>query len=177
MILLLNGPFGVGKTTTAQLLVERLPDAMLYDPELVGLCLSALVEPVERRNDFQDLTLWPRLFVDMARLLRETYGRSLVIPMTLWRHGYFAAITSGLREVDQDFLCVRLTATEDTVRGRILARPDSEGPHAWCLAHLDAGLRAARDPTFGVEVDTDGRLPDDVANAVLALLDRRHPSA
>ncbi len=176
MILLLNGPFGIGKTTTARLLVERLPDAMLYDPELVSLFLSALVEPVERRNDFQDLTLWPRLFVDMARLLRETYGRSLVIPMALWRHGYFDAITFGLRDVDRDLVCVRLTATEDTVRVRILARPDSEGPHAWCLTHLEVGLRAARDPAFGVEVDTEGRTPDDVATAVLALLDRRDPS-
>ena len=35
VILFLNGPFGIGKTTTAHLLVERLPGALLYDPELV----------------------------------------------------------------------------------------------------------------------------------------------
>jgi hypothetical protein len=169
MIILLNGPFGIGKTTTAQLLVERLPDAMLYDPELVGMFLTTLVKPVERRHDYQDFSLWPRLFVDIARLLRETYGRTLIIPMTLWRYGYFATITSGLREVDQDLLCVRLTATETTVRSRILARPDSEGSHAWCLDHLDGCLSAARNPAFGVEVATEGHTPDDVAGAVLAL--------
>jgi len=172
VILFLNGPFGIGKTTTARLLVERLPGAVLYDPELVGTFLRALVEPVEQREDFQDLALWPRLVVDMARLLRETYGRSLVVPMALWHHDYFATITAGLQGVDQDLVCVRLTATEDTLRGRILARPDSEGPHAWCLAHLDVGLVAARDPAFGVEVHTDGRTPVEVANAVLALLAR-----
>ncbi len=105
---------------------------------------------MEDSADFQDLALWPRLVVDMARLLRETYGQLLVVPMALWRHDYFAAITAGLRGVDRDLVCVRLTATEDTLRRRILARPDGKGPHAWCFAHLDVGLAAARDPAFGV---------------------------
>jgi len=36
MIILINGSFAVGKTTTAELLVQRLYHCMLYDPEIVG---------------------------------------------------------------------------------------------------------------------------------------------
>ena len=36
MIILINGPFGIGKTTTARLLVRRLPGAVVYNPEHTG---------------------------------------------------------------------------------------------------------------------------------------------
>lgn len=38
MIIMINGAFGVGKTTTAQALNEELANSMIYDPELVGGC-------------------------------------------------------------------------------------------------------------------------------------------
>lgn len=170
MILLLNGPFGIGKTTLATRLVARLPDAMLYDPEVVGAALRHLVRGVDAADDFQDLAAWPAAVVANARALREAYGRSLVVPMCLWRRDRFAAITEGLRRVDPDLACFRLTASEATLRARILGRPDAEGPHAWCLAHLASGLAAARDPRFGTEVSTEGRDPDEVAAEVLRVL-------
>jgi len=36
MIIWLNGPFGIGESTTPQALLEHLPEAMLFDPELFG---------------------------------------------------------------------------------------------------------------------------------------------
>lgn len=36
MIIWLNGPFGVGKTTLANLLHQEIPDSILYDPEYLG---------------------------------------------------------------------------------------------------------------------------------------------
>ncbi|MEE3922370.1 hypothetical protein V2I01_41005 [Micromonospora sp. BRA006-A] len=43
MIVWLNGAFGVGKTTTARLLTNALPDARLFDPEFLGSMLTAFV--------------------------------------------------------------------------------------------------------------------------------------
>ena len=40
MILLLNGAFGIGKTTVARVLVARMPNALLFDPEMIGLILQ-----------------------------------------------------------------------------------------------------------------------------------------
>jgi deoxyadenosine/deoxycytidine kinase len=39
VIVWLNGGFGAGKTTLAEELHRRLPDAVVYDPEDVGLML------------------------------------------------------------------------------------------------------------------------------------------
>jgi broad-specificity NMP kinase len=36
MILFINGPFGVGKTSVARVLVQKMPHSMLDDPEVVG---------------------------------------------------------------------------------------------------------------------------------------------
>ena len=166
MILLINGPFGIGKTTLADELVRRLPNALHFDPELVGSLVVRLVRDLETTEDFQDLAAWPAAVVATADVLRRTYGRDLVVPMCLWRPERFEAIASGLAALDPGFLAIRLTASEATLRSRILGRPDAEGSHAWCLGHLERAL-GARD---GLAIDTEGRTPTEVADAVLALL-------
>jgi hypothetical protein len=37
MVLLLNGAFGIGKTTVSRLLVARSPRAVVFDPEWMGI--------------------------------------------------------------------------------------------------------------------------------------------
>lgn len=170
MILFLNGPFGIGKTTVANILVQQIPLAMLYDPEEVGSLVQRLVSPIEKVSDFQDLVLWRTLVIEVAKLLKETYGRTLIIPMTIWRHDYFETIIGGLGCVDPDITCFRLTASKDTLMSRILSRPDAEGPHAWCIAHLEVGIAASHDPFFGIELQTDGYTPAEIAHAIIETL-------
>jgi hypothetical protein len=56
VIIWINGGFGAGKTTLAQELGRRLPDAVVYDPEDVGLMLWKWIPP---NGDFQHLPSWP----------------------------------------------------------------------------------------------------------------------
>ena len=83
MIVVVNGTFGVGKTTVAERLVGRLPGSLLFDAELVGSFLRRIVTPIENPADFQDLALWRSLTVTIARDLRATYGCALIMPMTI----------------------------------------------------------------------------------------------
>jgi predicted kinase len=39
MVILINGSFGVGKTTVARLLRDALPGSVIYDPEWAGFVL------------------------------------------------------------------------------------------------------------------------------------------
>jgi deoxyadenosine/deoxycytidine kinase len=175
MILFINGPFGVGKTTVANLLVERMPDAMLYDPEIVGAFLRYVLDPVEKVDDFQDYALWSKMVVEGARMLKDEYGGTLIMPMTVWRREYFAKLTYDLKRVTPDLRCFRLTASEDVLKQRIFSRPDEEGSHEWCLSHLEVGLAASQDPTFGVEIPTDNRTPKEVADAIMDELTSLRP--
>jgi MFS family permease len=63
MIIWLNGGFAAGKTTLAQELHRRLPDAVVYNPEDVGLMLWKWMRP---NDDFQHLPSWRELVVATA---------------------------------------------------------------------------------------------------------------
>ena len=172
----INGPFGVGKTTTATRLVQRIPGALLYDPEHVGAFLRATLGKIERVSDYQEHRLWPTLTVTAARLLWITRGRPLVIPISIARRPRFDFITSRLRRLCPHLLCVRLTAPRELLLQRILG---SEEGQQWRLDHLDEGMALSCDPAFGQEVSTEGRTPTEVADAIMALLadplSFRHP--
>lgn len=43
MIIMINGAFGVGKTTVASNLVQSIPNSMLYDPEEIGYMLRIII--------------------------------------------------------------------------------------------------------------------------------------
>src|SRR6266849_1889895 len=83
VIIWLNGPFGIGKSTTAQALLRRLPQALLFDPEPFGAALRYTVANVETATDFQDLRAWPAVVIETARILRQMYAETLIVPLTV----------------------------------------------------------------------------------------------
>src|SRR5215207_7444457 len=162
MIVFVNGPFGVGKTSVAKLLVQKIPDAKLYDPELIGAALKRVLGPFKKVDDFQDYALWRTLVFGGARLLRKVSARTLVIPMTVWRRELFDHIIAGLRRADPDLSCFRLTASRDVLMDRISCDTENREAYAWRASHVEVCLKASRDPAFGTEIRTDD-LPAEVA--------------
>ncbi|KAB3532841.1 hypothetical protein [Alkaliphilus serpentinus] len=51
MIIMINGPFGVGKTTTAYKLLNSLDNSMIFDPEEVGFMLRNIITKDIRHDD------------------------------------------------------------------------------------------------------------------------------
>ncbi len=170
MLICLNGPFGVGKASAAEALVERLPCAALFHPEPVGSMLRHLVWSVEPVDDFQGLAAWRAAVPAPVLILRQSHTATLVMPMTVGRREYFIELAGALQAADGDLRCYRFTASEQVLRARILGRNPAEGSHAWCLAHLTSGLAMMRDPLFGEEVATSDRSPDEVAELIIATL-------
>jgi hypothetical protein len=167
MILFINGPFGVGKTGVAGVLVERLPNARLYDPEVLGSILLRVLGPVKKEKDFQDYALWRGLVVAVAWVWRVASARTLVIPMRVWRREYFDPIFAGLRRVDPEVTCFRLSASEGALVRRISSDSEDTRAYGWRMQHAEVCLEAFRDPAFGVEVPTEGLTPAEVAGRIL----------
>jgi hypothetical protein len=166
MIVWLNGPFGVGKTAVARALLEAKPEWSLLDPEVRGEELSRTSPGVD---DFQDLPAWRAAVVEDA--VERVGSGDLVIPMTIWRLEYYREIMDGLKGADE-VRPFRLTATEATMRERIIDDGKERRAAEWRLDRLRLGLEAFEDTAFGDHVATDGRTPEKVAELILVTLTR-----
>jgi len=82
MIVFINGGFGVGKTTAALHLRERIAPSLLYDPEEIGFAIRAILRDVVPADDFQDYPEWRALTIDAVRQLRAHRDHALLMPMT-----------------------------------------------------------------------------------------------
>ncbi|NUK51932.1 NUDIX domain-containing protein [Streptomyces lunaelactis] len=150
MIVWINGAFGAGKTSTARELIDLIPNSTLFDPELIGGSLGALL-PQKRLaevSDYQDLPIWRRLVVDTAAALLAELGGVLVVPMTLLRQEYRDEIFGGLAARRIPVRHVLLAPDETILRERIANREEPDIPDAeqrvrqWAYEHIEPYLAA-----------------------------------
>jgi len=132
VIIWINGGFGAGKTTLAQELHRRLPDAVVYDPEDVGIMLWKWMPP---NGDFQHLPSWRELVVATALSLRRHHADTLIVPMSLIRDPYRAEILGGLADAGEQVLHVFLETDAGILRERLNARVTDPKYTEWCIAH------------------------------------------
>ena len=175
VIIWINGAFGAGKTALAEELHRRLPDAVLYNPEDVGLMLWKQLRP---DGDFQHLPSWRELVVATALSLRRHHADTLIVPMSLIRDAYRAEILGGLADAGEEVLHVFLAADADVLRERLNARArlTDPGNPEWDQAADEFGMTgldemaaaAARQPAGTLVLRSDRLTPAELADSVLA---------
>jgi predicted kinase len=173
VIIWLNGAFGAGKTTLAEELNRRIPDAVVYNPEDVGLMLWKWMPP---NDDFQDLPSWRELVVATALSLRRHHVHTLIVPMSLIVDAYRAEILGGLADAGEEVLHVFLEADADVLRKRLKARAPvpvnpvtNQSAREWALIRVNAAIvAAARQPGGTLMLRSDRLTPAELADEVLA---------
>lgn len=139
MILWLNGPFGGGKTSTAEALAAARPDWRIFDPEMVGYFLRAALPDISDVDDFQDWAAWRPLVMASLHEVSAQTRQPLVAPQSVLREDYFSEIIDGLAKAGHQTFHVLLDAPELVLRQRILAVEEAQD---WRLAHLPIYLNA-----------------------------------
>lgn len=181
MIVMINGSFGVGKSTVANLLCDALPGSAIYDPEWVGLVLMRLPKWINLKgsgtDDFQDIDLWRRSAVAGTRLFRSFVSDSVIVPMAFSRRAYFDEVVTGSRRLDSELRVFCLKASPSAVKSRLMKRGVKiEGTEAgWIRRRIIECAEAHRDPQFGEPIDTEDRSPHAVAEDIAKRL--QQPSA
>ncbi|MFF2652364.1 AAA family ATPase [Streptomyces sp. NPDC058045] len=143
MIVWLNGTHGAGKTTTADLLRQLLPDSRVLDAEKVGETLMDIKPPLPWTGNFQHWASWRPLVVDTARRVLDHTGGTLVMPMTVLIEPYWREISAGLAQHAIPVRHFVLHADQETLRARIDGDTDL-GPSQFRLDHLEPYAEAAR---------------------------------
>ncbi|OUD98946.1 Tunicamycin resistance protein [Clavibacter michiganensis subsp. michiganensis] len=173
MIIWLNGTHGVGKTTTARLVQERIPGSRVLDAEKVGEVLMDIRPPLPQLDDFQHWTPWRPLVVETARRVLDYAGGTLVMPMTVLVEAYWREISGGLAGHGIPIRHFVLHADTATLRDRIQHDADL-GPSAFRFSRVEPYAEAARTWLHAEAevVDTTRITPaeaaDRIAGAVLA---------
>ena len=176
MVIMINGPFGVGKTTVARLLRSSLRGSLIFDPEWAGMFLMRLPRWIKLKgsgsDDFQHIELWRRSAVAGARLFRLSARGPLIVPMAFSRRDYFEEVSAGIRRFDPELRTFCLKASLATVRSRLAARGSkTEGPGSeWIARRIVECVAAHREPHFGEPVETENRTALEVAEEIIKRL-------
>ena len=165
MIIWLNGPFGVGKTTLANLLHQEIPDSILYNPEHLGDFFQEILPKAVCPEDFQDYPIWRQTTVQIIRDLATKTGKVIIVPMTVFKKEYYQEIIEqGLRK-DMYVQHYILVAEKETILDRLDKRTQEN--NNWALKHLDNCLQAFEDQIPGRKIETDSLTVDELAEIVL----------
>lgn len=174
----LNGTFGAGKTSTAEQLLQRIPDSRLYDPEEIGTLLHRLL-PETADDDFQDIPAWRHLVAETAVVLHAHTGAQLITPMTLLHQKYASEIFDAVTAHGLPLTHILLHADTNELRVRITGHDmfpkdpqRNERVQAWRLDHLSDYAEALGWLQESAHViDTTHLTPSQTADAVLCHLD------
>jgi predicted kinase len=176
MIVVINGSFGVGKTTIAKLLRRSLPGSAIYDPERVGFVLQRLPGWIKLEgagsDDYQNIVLWRRSAVAGVRLFRLLGSGPVIVPMAFSRRDYFDEVVTGIEPLDSQVRVFCLKASLATIRKRLAERGTKiEGPGTeWIARRIVECVEAHIDPHFGEPVDTECRSADEVSADIIKRL-------
>lgn len=182
MIVMINGSFGIGKTTVAKLLNDSLPGSLIYDPEWAGLVLMRLPKWIKLKgsgsDDFQHIELWRRSAVAGIRLFRLFASGPIIVPMAFSHRTYFDEVVSGIRRLDPELRVFCLKASLSAVKKRLVERGTKiEGTGTgWIARRIIECAEAHRDPHFGEPVDTEDRSAREVSEAIVKKLTQRRPT-
>jgi predicted kinase len=167
VILLLNGAFGVGKTTVARSLVRRLPRAVLFDPEIIGIALQRGAHLAGRKvDDFQDLPSWRRLTIIGLRTIRLFYP-NIVVPMAFSKVEYLQEIRSAIGRFEPRVLHFCLVAPVEVVHERLRLRGADPVRAAWEYRRATECCIAHKSEEFARHIATADRDADEIAEELL----------
>lgn len=175
MIVMINGAYGAGKTTTAQMLQTFLPNSMIFDPEMIGYLLREIIpEDVrladERTDDFQDIELWRTLTVSTVGELKRKYNKHLIVPMTIYKAVNFEYIKKGFESIDNELYHFCLIASEETIHQRLASRGDKVG--GWSYQQSKKCLKSLSDDLYKEHIHTDQLSTNEIINKILTRIGR-----
>lgn len=173
MIIMINGAFGVGKTSVANEIVKKIKRSIIYDPEEIGLYLrqnipTNVFSEDEKTGDFQDIAIWKSMVVGIAEEIKKQYNCNLVVPMTIRKTEYFQYILRGFKNIDKDTHHFCLTASIEMIHKRLTNRGDLVG--SWAFQQTEKCLDAFTTDDYKYYINTENMEIYEVVENILEMI-------
>lgn len=163
MIIWISGAYGVGKSTLAEALAQKMGNALIFDAEEVGNAVRENYPDCPWGYIFEDYPLWGRFCRMLLEDIHEKFQKDILVPMTIVRP-HSLGILEALRGSGIDTRLILLEASYQTVRHRILARGEEEG--CWCMENIEMAAKATQ-AMPGIHIPTDGKPVETLCREVL----------
>jgi GrpB-like predicted nucleotidyltransferase (UPF0157 family)/predicted kinase len=166
MIVIINGPCGIGKTSVAWELNARFDRAVMVDGDYIGA-----VHPFEIYDDARIAYLYQTIHHLVGYHIEQGGYHNFVINYVFESPESLAALRHLLSDVDDEIYAFRLVASDEAIEARIRKRElESDADLRWHLKRYKELLaiqeRASARGDMGFVVDTTDRSADEVAEAI-----------
>ena len=171
MIIIINGPLGIGKTETSWELLYLFDKAAMLDGDYLGA-----VQPFEIYNEQRIANLYEAL--RLAAGLHYAHGyQNLVINYVFETPESLADLHRRLAELDEEIYVFRLTCSEEEIARRVRQRSNDPEGLAWELQRFreltEIQNANAQRGDLGEVVDTTELSARETARAIWAKVHER----
>ena len=163
MILWLNGPYGVGKSTLAEALRAMRPDSMIFDAEQVGNAIRDNLPERCFHETFEEYEMWLDVCVGLLMEASCACSGPVLVPMTL-KLPQSLRMFVRLKDAGVEVRHILLTADEDEILRRIMARGEEE--NSWCARHIRSCMEAQQTMSCDLRLECC-RSPQSLAMTVI----------
>ena len=168
MIIWISGAYGVGKSTLAEVLASRIDNALIFDAEEVGNAVRGNYPDDPYGYIFEDYPLWCEFCYRLLMDVHTTFGKNILVPMTLVRERSYTNIIAKLLTEGVDVKFIILEASHESIHDRILARGETED--CWCMENIEMAREGSSSIPGGDHIQTDGKTVEELVQEVLGVL-------
>jgi GrpB-like predicted nucleotidyltransferase (UPF0157 family)/predicted kinase len=166
MIVIINGPCGIGKTSVAWELASRFDRAMMLDGDYIGA-----VHPFEIYDDARVTYLYQTLQHLIAYHIAHGDYHNFVVNYVFETPESLVVLRHLLADLDDEIYAFRLTASDEAVEDRIRQREqESDADLRWHLKRYKELVaiqeQAATRGDMGFVIDTTASSASQVADAI-----------
>lgn len=166
MIIWINGPYGIGKSTLAERLRERISPSFLFDAELVGDAVRENLPEQFFKETYEEILMWGEICCKLLKELDSCFDGCVLVPMTLIRAESAASIIGRLKADGVNIKHILLEADSSTIRERILSR--GEDQDCWCMQQIERCLDSQRDMQCDLRLLAADSSPEMLADLIVA---------
>ena len=162
----INGAYGVGKSTVAECLQNKLDKAHIFDAEEVGNAIRDNY-PNESKHSmiFEDYPLWIETNYKLLLDIFNKYNGDIIVPMTLIREQSYFGIIKMLEDSGISVKYIFLDGDYQTIHDRIIARGEKED--CWCMQNINSCLDIQNNEKHAIHINTVGKTIDDIVERII----------